>query len=986
MLSPPWPSRAESLHSIRQTGASVRCYRLLRSQHLQACAVLCGFLLVFFWAPITTGGVYSSADLLQMWPIHRISGDYVPKNTLPSDVVFVIQPDLLWNRDELRAGELPIWDPLSGSGAPHLASYQSAVFSPFSLPFYLLDFKLALTVAAFAKLFVLGLFTYLFLTTVRVGHWIALISAVGFMFGGYNVLWLSWAHVGAGVALPGTLYFGEKALQADPRTPAARWLFLLGMALVLAAGLLAGHPETFVFSAFLAGCYLLCRLICSTFSWSMRLRLSAELCVTAVVAVALSAVQLIPFLEYVGQSSLYVLRAAQPLPSILPENMLPLLAFPNALGDVGALHPALASGAVGVSYIEANGSYIGLTLTFLALLAVLLLPIHRSWMVAFFAGFSALTLMYIYNLGGFTEYAARLRFVHYAAASRGHILWLFGVACAAGIGLDRILKRRDGVQKMDAPAIQLLTAVLAAAAVLLLGVSFVGVYDLVQMADAHSPASSPRAPGSEFGLAHVALVTLTYAFSILCIGLLPLLAASNRGRLRSAVLAGLCCLVFLQTGYELRDFNPTIAPQYFYPVSPALAEIQQQVGQSLVMRLDSTAIPANANVWYGIRGIANYDGMGVKVYDDLVRALLIPRPFVGEWASAAPANLRALQVMGVQYVTTATAAPFAVSAIASPAGAGSPGSVELLPDRAVRQTFGATVDNLDSLSVMLTAFSRANTCELKIDLQDVTDDLPIKSLVQDCSGISDGPVGLEFPPIPDSKGKMFRLTLQGQHASAGNAVGAVIGANIPGGGLRLGDEPIPGGLVIQAQASTIVGLTPVWSDGTYRLFGVPDPLPQYFTVGKAVTANTDQDAITMLLNANFDPRSSIVAPTDAPQPLVQSDVNDGSVTVVQDRPTHVTLAVRQSTPGYLVALKTYYPGWYATVNGQPTPLIRSDVAFMSVPVPAGDSAVELTYDPISVRIGLVVSGMALFVCLVAGLTSVIMLRRTARSARALDNY
>ena len=185
---------------------------------LAAAGVLVVLLVVFLWTPLSTGGAYSTADLLQGSPlVGTVPPDYEFGNTLLTDPVVQMQPWLEWNRDQLRSGDLPVWNPYNGAGAPHLANFVSAVLSPFSLPRYLLPVVPALLVAAGLKLFVLGLFTYLFLRRVSVSHLGALVGGSAFMFAAYNVVWLSWPHPGAAVCLPAGLYFAEAALHARTR-------------------------------------------------------------------------------------------------------------------------------------------------------------------------------------------------------------------------------------------------------------------------------------------------------------------------------------------------------------------------------------------------------------------------------------------------------------------------------------------------------------------------------------------------------------------------------------------------------------------------------------------------------------------------------------------------------------------------------------------------------------------------------------------------
>ena len=119
----------------------------------------------FLWAPISRYGdsYYTTVDLLQAGSLLRVEPGHQPRNLLLSDPVVQMLPWLAFNRSELARGRMPLWNPYNGCGAPHLANAQSAVLSPFSLPFYVLDVRTALIASAFLKLFALGFFTFLLL-------------------------------------------------------------------------------------------------------------------------------------------------------------------------------------------------------------------------------------------------------------------------------------------------------------------------------------------------------------------------------------------------------------------------------------------------------------------------------------------------------------------------------------------------------------------------------------------------------------------------------------------------------------------------------------------------------------------------------------------------------------------------------------------------------------------------------------------------------
>ena len=201
--------------------------------------------MAYLWVPLTTGGYYLGADLLQSSELLRVAPpDFQCQNGLVSDTVTQMVPCLKFNRGELAKGRLPVWNPYNGYGAPHLANLQSAVFSIYSAPFYVLSFRFALIVAAVMKLFGLGFFTYLFLKRVGASHLPALIGGTAFMFSGHNVLWLNYPMPASTITLPAGIYFAELALSAGrARCTVDAGSSLIGFSLANGIGFFAGHIE-----------------------------------------------------------------------------------------------------------------------------------------------------------------------------------------------------------------------------------------------------------------------------------------------------------------------------------------------------------------------------------------------------------------------------------------------------------------------------------------------------------------------------------------------------------------------------------------------------------------------------------------------------------------------------------------------------------------------------------------------------------------------
>lgn len=82
----------------------------------------------------------------------------------------------------------------------------------------------------------------------------------------------------------------------------------------------------------------------------------------------------------------------------------------------------------------------------------------------------------------------------------------------------------------------------------------------------------------------------------------------------------------------------------------------------------------------------------------------------------------------------------------------------------------------------------------------------------------------------------------------------------------------------------------------------------------------------------------------------------GQVEVVTYDSSRIALQVNAPAPAYLVLKEAFYPGWEATVNDRPTPILRANLLFRAVPIPAGESAVVFRFDPTLWRAALYIGG------------------------------
>ena len=67
--------------------------------------------------------------------------------------------------------------------------------------------------------------------------------------------------------------------------------------------------------------------------------------------------------------------------------------------------------------------------------------------------------------------------------------------------------------------------------------------------------------------------------------------------------------------------------------------------------------------------------------------------------------------------------------------------------------------------------------------------------------------------------------------------------------------------------------------------------------------------------------------------------------------TQVKIKTQSAAPTFLVLSDVYYPGWQATIDGQPTKIYQTNYVQRGVQVPAGEHVVEYRFEPMSFKIG-----------------------------------
>lgn len=204
-------------------------------------------------------------------------------------------------KEALKNNELPLWTPYFYSGHPLLAIPENYMFDlNFLLIFLLKNIYLAMNLSLIIYFFIAGLGMYLLVKELVKSRKAALVSAIIYMFNGLMHSFIISGHINIleGYSLvPFIFLFAHKALKSR------EWIFYSILAgIFLALQILSGSMILFFYSALIVSFYFAFSLISRNFA-SVLMKCVFAGAIIAAVALALSAVKLLPVLEFTKMSS-----------------------------------------------------------------------------------------------------------------------------------------------------------------------------------------------------------------------------------------------------------------------------------------------------------------------------------------------------------------------------------------------------------------------------------------------------------------------------------------------------------------------------------------------------------------------------------------------------------------------------------------------------------------------------------------------------------
>jgi len=214
------------------------------------------------------------------------------KNGAMPDVITQIYPWKHFSIETLKNGQIPLWNPYSFSGTPHLANYQSAVLSPFNILFFVLSFIDAWSVLILLQPLLAGLFMYFLIRSFKLSKFASLISSVSFMFCGFITVWMGYGTLAYAILfLPLAILAIEKYCQTH------KFWYLILLSITIPLSFFSGHFQISLYFLMTVFIYIIYKFITSK-----NVPNTLYLMLYAFFGLLLSLPQLLPSIEFYLQS------------------------------------------------------------------------------------------------------------------------------------------------------------------------------------------------------------------------------------------------------------------------------------------------------------------------------------------------------------------------------------------------------------------------------------------------------------------------------------------------------------------------------------------------------------------------------------------------------------------------------------------------------------------------------------------------------------
>lgn len=654
-------------------------------------------LLVIIVLSFTLPNYFFPGDVLNNLTTFSLNGWEKPKNSLLADPVFQFEPWRHYAKERLHKGEFPLWNDKNGNGVPFFANPQTAVLYPLNIFYYLFPDRNALYLIPLLKLYLFGVFSFLYFRSLKCSLPASLVGACSSIFLGFTVVWLLWPHTNVFLLFPLILFLTEKIYGSAKNLH--RYYILLSLAYFTA--ILGGHPETLMHLGFVHLGYILIRF------WSEKKR-TVPIITSIFFGFVLGAIQLLPFLEYLSNSFVWQKRSLVQPDFFLPLKSFVLNIFPFLFG---APHLQFYKPiSTFTNFQEDVGGYAGLIIFSMSVIGSIIF--RKDKMMCLWTIIVGLSFLIAYKIWPFyfISYLPILR------NSANHRLVGF-----AGFGLVVLFTLTINKIKISPPKFLIKNSnILIKKLLILLLLLILSIFLTPTFFKGYAPKLLTFI---DFLKIHIALIISTTI--IFYIVLLKILKEKNFNFKYYFIIS---FLIFAQSGFLLWNYNPIISSAKYYPETDLIKTLRN-LPEGNIMQVGNPSIPPNINLMYGLSSVKDDDVMEIANYRNSYDNVFSVK---NQWDVVDSVTVEKVKNFNTKYIIS---------------------DYDLNLDRKVYQKdkntllnpilkpfeipFIAKGDSLKQLRVMSANFNRKNTCRIIVSILDKSINSVISKSNASCTDFRD---------------------------------------------------------------------------------------------------------------------------------------------------------------------------------------------------------------------------------------------------------
>lgn len=860
-------------------------------------------MILFFFYKIFFGFVYTPANLYQaMLPWNNYSQNYDSQGALLSDPIDTLLPRKMYLIEKIKEGELSLWNPYHSMGSP----MELYFITPFDLPYFIFPHGVASTIYVISVLTVASLGMYTLLRGFDVEVSAARIGAVIFTFSLPMIVWLNWPHTDVAALAPWFLWSMQKVYTGNKKHIAISSILLSFM-------LLCHMPSYAAYYLYITGFYYLFRMITEvkhSRNWSSFVKQGLNFIFAIIIGLLLSSAYILNFLHISGSLEITSQRSGMFEHAFDCKYLISLL-IPFYLREINAadMHMNEYSGYFGVS-------------SFLLVICALLLALRRKqfnykfWSISFIIIFLS-----AYGLFPFLGY---LPIVGSSLATRLISLIVFIAAILVSLVFSDILKKKS--RKI--------------------------MYILKSLFIFFLLASISIYFSGEVLINRSVIIHSTILFATVVVLICYLHGFFSQKIFSYTMIAIIFTQLFI-TGF---DYNPNMRNHglKLNMSTDSIDYVKKHLdGNGRFVALGRWIFFPNTSTFYGISDVRGHsqivtDSRHVMFFNSIDKESYQTRTRV---TLNKIENFNLIRAASVKYVLSPF--PLGSNIIQNNVMDSNIGKIpvgEITGDVDVIQEFKSLKNNLSGVSILFATYKTNFTSKeaLNFEITDDQGEILRKGLVP-LNKIADNTYyRITFDPIIDSYNKKFkiRLTTEGTYKGHAPTVWVSKSNTYNEGRVSFNKKVIEGDMffsTVYADENTDFKLLEE-KDGLF-IYEINNTLPRAYMVSNIVNMTGNEDEILNAISSNKILDTAFVEGLSSPLKTEIKNQSYEQVNILEDHGDEIIMNVETGSEKFLVLTDNFFPGWKAYVDGNETPIYKTNYLFKGVVVPEGTHEIKFVYRP-----------------------------------------